>query len=414
MLTQKTALAALALSTGLALGPGAPFASAAAPAKAGAPFPLSACADCSQREPKVAVAPTGAFVAAWDGEGTAGLDGVPGRSFEANGTPLGSDFAFVGSDSSTAREVDLAASRNDVVAVWAENDRIYAQRLGFGGERIGSRIQVSLDDTSGLSIFRHLKPAVARAADGSFVVSWVRFVLGTGSGRPEILVRRFDAQGAPKTGQLKINTGLANDSRPDLCIDTANRTIAVWTNVDTFEPFRSTKKGVSMRRLGANLAPLEGERVIAPPRARESTAAVSCGKGATFAIVWETDQSPAADRGDLLVRRFSRIGRPLGTTVVNETRDGVQRHPAIAHEPSGGFAVVWASDGDGNADADAGIVARRFSAAGAALSGDFLVAAGADRHLGLPAIGFAGNGGAVVVWQNSLTGVFGQRFSPAQ
>lgn len=409
MSNPKIAIAALALSAGLA----GPVAFAAAPAKAGPPFSLSSCSDCQQREPKVAVAPAGDFIAAWQGEGNAGLDGVPGRSFQANGTPLGADFAFVGSDSSSAKEVDLAASRSDVVAVWAENDRIYAQRLGFAGERIGDRIQVSIDDPSGLSIARHLKPAVARAADGSFVIAWVRFLLGTGAGNPEILARRFDPQGLPKTGQVKINSGLANDSRPDLCVDTSNRTIAVWTNVNTFEPFLSTKKGVSARRLGPALVPLEGERVIAPPRARESTAAVSCGRGATFAIVWETDQNPATDSGDLLVRRFSRLGRPLGTSIVNQVRDGVQRHPAISYEPSGGFTVAWASDGDGNADADAGIVARRFSAAGAPLSNDFLVAAGTDRHLGLPAIGFAANGGTIIVWQNSLTGVFGQRFTPA-
>ncbi|MEP7010871.1 MAG: hypothetical protein ABJC13_11155 [Acidobacteriota bacterium] len=407
MSNPKIAIAALALSVGLA----GSVAFAAAPAKAGPPFSLSSCSDCQQREPKVAVAPAGDFIAAWQGEGNAGLDGVPGRSFKANGTALGSDFAFVGSDSSSAKEVDLAASRNDVVAVWAETDRIFAQRLGFVGERIGDRIQVSIDDASGLSISRHLKPAVARAADGSFVVAWVRFVLGTDN--PEVLVRRFDAQGLPKTGQVKINTGLVNDSRPDLCIDTANRTIATWTNVDTFQPFLSTLKGVSMRRLGPTLAPLEGERTIAPPRARESTAAVSCGKGGTFALVWQTDQSPALDRGDVLVRRFSRLGRPLGTSIVNQARDGVQRHPTLSYEPSGGFTVAWTSDGDGNADADAGIVARRFSAAGAALSDDFLVAAGADRHLGLPAIGYAADGSAVIVWQNSLTGVFGQRFLPA-
>ena len=413
MFTAKTVVAAVALSVAFLSGPSSSVAFAAAPPKAGPPFSLSSCSDCQQREPKVAIAPTGDFIAAWQGEGNAGLDGVPGRSFKANGTPVGSDFAFVGSDSSSAKDVDLAASKNDVVAAWAENDRIYAQRLGFAGERIGDRIQVSIDDASGLSTSRHLKPAVARAADGSFVVAWVRYLLGTGSGNPEVLVRRFDPQGLPKTGQVKINSGFANDSRPDVCIDTANRTIAVWTNVDTFEPFLSTKKGVSARRLGPNLAPLEGERVIAPPRARESTAAVSCGKGATFVIVWETDQSPAIDRGDLLVRRFSRIGRPLGTSVVNQARDGVQRHPVVSHEPSGGFTIAWTSDGDGNADSDAGIVARRFSAAGAALSDDFLVAAGADRHLGLPAIAYAADGRAVIVWQNSLTGVFGQRFSPA-
>jgi hypothetical protein len=413
MFTSKTAIAALVLSASLASGSASSVAFAAAPAKAGPPFSLSSCSDCQQREPKVAVAPAGDFVAAWTGEGNDGLAGVPGRSFKADGTAVGLDFAFIGSDSSAAKDVDLAASRSDVVAVWAENDRVYAQRLGFAGERIGERTEVSADEAGGLTISRHLKPAVARAADGSFVVAWVRYILGTGSGNPEILVRRFDALGLPKTGQVKINSGFVNDSRPDVCIDTANRTIAVWSNVDTFAPFLSTKKGVSARRLGPNLAPLEAERVIAPPRARESTAAISCGKGSTYVIVWETDQTPAIDRGDLLARRFSRIGRPLGTSVVNRSRDGIQRHPAISHEPSGGFTVAWTSDGDGNADADAGIVARRFSAAGVPLSDDFLVAAGADRHLGLPAVAFAANGGAVIVWQNSLTGVFGQRFSPA-
>ncbi len=405
----KLKIAFVALATGIA----GSAAFAAAPPKAGPPFSLSTCSDCQQRDPKVAVAPSGDFFAAWQGEGNAGLDGVPGRSFRANGTALGSDFAFGGSDTSDSKQVDLAASRNDVVAVWSENDRIYAQRVQFDGVRLGGRIEVSIDDASGLSVFRHLKPAVARAADGSFVVAWVRFILGSGSGNPEILVRRFNPQGVALTGAVKINSRLANDSRPDVCVDSSNRTVAVWSSVDTFEPFLSNRKGVSFRRLGPSLTPLETERVLALPRANESTAAVSCGKGGTFVIVWQTDQSPALDRGDLFARRFSRTGRPLGTQVVNQHRDGVQRHPAIAHDATGGFTVAWASDGDGNADDDAGIVARRFSASGAPLSDDFLVAAGADRHLGQPSIGFAANGSSVIVWQNSLTGVFGQRYSTA-
>ncbi len=415
MFDSKTTFGAAALLLGIASGLAGSAAHAAAPVKAGPPFSLSACTDCRQADPSLAVAPAGGFLAAWQGEGDAGpgvLDGVPARSFGADGTPSGADFAFVGANDSTAKDVDLAAGKTDAVAAWAEGNRIYAQRLGFTGERIGERIQVSEGDL-GIAISRHLKPAVARAADGAFVVVWVRYVVGSGSDSPEILARRFDSQGVPTTGQVKINSRLANDNRPDVCIDSSNRTIAIWSNVDTFEPFLSTKKGVSARRLGPNLSPLSGEQVIAPPRAQESAAAISCGKGGTYVIVWQTDQAPAIDRGDILARRFSRTGRPLGTFVVNQRRDGIQRHPAISHEPSGAFAVAWASDGDGNADADAGIVARRFSAAGAGLSVDFPVASGVDRNLGEPALGHAANGGMVIVWQNSLTGVFGQRFSPA-
>lgn len=383
---------------------------AAAPPKAGPPFPLSSCTDCLEREPAVAVAPNGDFFAAWQGKKGFGQEGVPGRAFHANAAPLAAEFSLVGSTGAEALDVDLAASRNDVVAVWSEGGRIFAQRLGFAGDRLGDRIQVSLDDAQNPNV-RHVNPAVARAADGSFVVAWVRFSVGGSNDVPRILARRFNATGVPRTGAVRVSTGLANDSRPDLCVDTSGRSIVVWTNVDDFRPFLSNKKGVSSRRLGVNLGPLEGERIVAPPDNDESSAAISCGRGNTYVIAWQSEQSREGDRSEILAKRYTRLGRPVGgTLVVNQSVEGVQKQPAIAHEPSGAFTVAWASNGFD----DRGLVARRFSAPGAPLSNDFQIASEVDTSLARPSLAYAADGRAVVVWQDGTSGVFGQRFSPAQ
>ena len=76
--------------------------------------------------------------------------------------------------------------------------------------------------------------------------------------------------GAPAGAQIKLNTGLVNDVRPDVCVDTSGRIITVWTSVDQFVPFQPSKNGVSMRRLmptGAPIAPEEVRRVVSHPHA---------------------------------------------------------------------------------------------------------------------------------------------------
>src|SRR6202035_4685025 len=100
--------------------------------------------------------------------------------------------------------------------------------------------------------------------------------------------------------------------------------VAVWTSVDGFFPFEPSKKGVSARRLSVGGVPLgSGETVIAAPENDDSAADISCGPGGSFAVAWQSDQTPAVARADILARRFNRFGVPIGGTILfNKKTDG--------------------------------------------------------------------------------------------
>src|SRR6185369_17265445 len=93
-------------------------------------------------------------------------------------------------------------------------------------------------------------PVVATAADGGFVVAWIRSV------PPDA-----HSQGSPPA-------------------------VMVWTSIDEYRPFESSLMGVSMRRVSAAGAPLDTEAVVAQPLAVDSSATVGCGAAGAFVVVW--------------------------------------------------------------------------------------------------------------------------------
>jgi len=86
---------------------------------------------------------------------------------------------------------------------------------------------------------------------------------------------------------------------------------------------------------------------------------------------------------------------------------GGQDNPRVATDRQGNFVVVWA--------ADEGVVARRFTAAGAPRGAEFVVRSYTAGYPRLPDVASAADGSFVVVWNSngpdgSDYGIFGQRF----
>jgi hypothetical protein len=232
---------------------------------------------------------------------------------------------------------------------------------------------------------------------------------------PQVLSRKISPAGAPVGNQVKISTGLVNGDRPDVCVDTTGRPVAVWTSVDGFPLFEANHKGVSLRRLTPAGVPTGAtETVVAAPTSDSVKPAVSCGAGSTFVVVWHSNQAPTIDRYDILARRFSRLGRPVGNAfVVNTATAQDQRNPSVSHDSKGNFVVVWQSYVSAQ---KAGIYGRRFAANGNALSPEFEVTSGlndstAAANPDVATVGTTGN--FVVVWQRGGgQGIFGRRFTP--
>ncbi|HSG39097.1 MAG TPA: hypothetical protein VLE27_05625, partial [Thermoanaerobaculia bacterium] len=224
---------------------------------------------------------------------------------------------------------------------------------------------------------------------------------------------RFSAAGAPLGPQVKINTGLVNGNRPDVCVDTTGQAVAVWTNVDQIVPFQSNRKGVSLRRLSATGALLGPEQVVAVPQATSVQPAVSCGAGSTFVVVWHTDLPPAADRTDILGQRYSRLGRKVGQPFrINSNITGYQRNPSISHDAKGAnFVVAWQAD----LGTREGIYGRRFSNAGTAIGAEFEVVVDNDNATepAFPRVDHTGAAGNfIIVWQDGSRAIMGRRYTP--
>jgi hypothetical protein len=145
-----------------------------------------------------------------------------------------------------------------------------------------------------------------------------------------------------------------------------------------------------------------------------------------FVVVWHSDGSggPGADTDSFSIqaKRFTSLGAPIGDQFqVNTYTVGPQREPSVAPDGAGGFVVVWQSAGSGGTDADfTSIQGQRFTAAGAPVGGEFQVNTYTTLGQVHPVVAADGTGGFVVVWESdgsagsdgSAASVQAQRFTP--
>lgn len=149
---------------------------------AAGPFQVSEVDFSSLTRPTVAMAPEGRLVVAWDGDpNLARLDNVHARCFEPNGAPIGGQFLVNAVWSGAQQWPHMAVSdANEVVVVWQADHEdeepataIYARRFDMEGAPLGEQLCLAFSEFD-----KQRYPAVAMAADGTFVAAWE-------SGNPE-------------------------------------------------------------------------------------------------------------------------------------------------------------------------------------------------------------------------------------
>ena len=182
----------------------------------------------TRTQPAVAAAPDGTFVVAWQA-GDGHMSGTFARRFEANGTPIGSEFQ--GNSSTTGAQyrpsVDVDAAGNFVV-VWSTRPQapggpagVMGQLFTAAGVRQGTEFQVA-DVPTGLQY----NPRVSRAGTGPFVVVWEERGFD-----PEVGARRFDAGGAPVGAEFRANAFTTGAQRqPDVDMDQDGDFVIAWTS----------------------------------------------------------------------------------------------------------------------------------------------------------------------------------------
>src|SRR3954471_14226937 len=236
-----------------------------------------------------------------------------------------------------------------------------------------------------------LHPAVVSDAAGNFVALWVDKARG-------LFIRRFDATGAPLTGEVRVDdppipaSWLARQDLPRIAMDGRN---------GNFSVVYSSSDGIWFRRFNAAAQPLDriglpynsaGELLLEPDLAYD-------GAG-NLQVVW---RATAPGRTFILLQHFDGQARPVGgASPANQVIAGPRRSPRLALDSwSGDVLVTWVDEREtGNPN----IWARRLDSAGQPRAGELQVdLAGQGNGEAQSAQPLAhGDGGFSIVWTNFL------------
>jgi hypothetical protein len=340
----------------------APCASLVSAQDGGAPFQVNTFTQNDQRLPAISSDASGRFVIAWHSQGQDLSDyAVIARAYEANAVP---------------------------------------------------RTGESLVNTVTL-VGRQYEPAVAAVPDGGFFVAWT-----DGFTSPDVWIERLDANGfGVLLTEQKVNPPLApfgDQRRPSLDADQSGNVVVVW---ESQNGFGSANWTIFAKRYSAAGAPVGGEiQVSQGTSGSQHRPSVAVDPLGNFVVAWEVPGRDGSGNA-VVARRFDAAGNPLGDEfLVNQTTAGNQERPWVDRDAQGNFVVAW--QGDGPPGTPAGVFARRFNAAGGALTNELRVSTsglwfsdGFNVFRG-PVVALAPDGRFVVVWQSGHEGrwvVYGQR-----
>ncbi|MEO8276835.1 MAG: hypothetical protein ABI639_11500 [Thermoanaerobaculia bacterium] len=139
----------------------------------------------------------------------------------------------------------------------------------------------------------------------------------------------------------------------------------------------------------------------------QAFASVASQANGAFVVTWNSYGSPApgdSDAASVQGRRFTADGSPIGLQfLVNSYTTGYQGGSAVAIDGTGGFVVVWASDGSaagpaGNDHSGRSIQAQRYANDGSTLGSQFQINTYSTSEQSQPAIAMTAAGDFIVAW----------------
>ncbi len=251
-------------------------------------------------------------------------------------------------------------------------------------------------------------PAVALSASGDFVIAWASD--GQDGDSYGIFARRFDAAGVAQAAELRINNVTSgSQSSPSVARDSEGGFVVAWSsNGQDGDSF-----GVFARRFSsAGVAQAVELQVNAYTTNSQISPFVALDAQGDFVVTW-TSSGQDGNSAGVFARRFDAAGVALTSELqVNTYTNLTQVAHSVALDTGGDFVVAWSSFGqDGNST---GVLARRFDAAGVARGGELVVNTYTASVQDAPSVASDASGNFVVTWQSfgqdgSSYGIFAQR-----
>jgi len=323
----------------------------------GSEFRVNTWTTHNQLLPSLTSLPNGGFVVVWTSYGQDGSSyGVYGQRFDSNGNKVGSEFRVNTWTTYDQKYPSITSLPNGgFVVVWVSDgqdgswDGVYGQRFDSNGNKVGSEFRVNTWTT-----YDQKYPSITSLSNGGFVVVWVSD--GQDGSSYGVYGQRFDSNGNKVGSEFRVNT---------------------WTT-----------------------------------DWQESPSITSLSNGG-FVVVWHSLGEDGSGLG-VYGQRFDSNGNKVGSEFrVNSWTTDLQEYPSITSLPSGGFVVVWQSNGqDGSG---LGVYGQRFDSNGNKVGSEFQVNTWTTDYQWHPSITSLPNGGFVVVWESkgqdgSGWGVYGRIF----
>jgi len=312
--------------------------------------------------------------------------------------PVGPEFQINTYTTERQELSSVAASADDFVVVWHSLNQdgssygVYGQRYTSTGTPLGPEFRVNTYTTSSQD-----RPSVGADPVGNFVVVWDSLYQdGSVFG---VFGQRYASTGAPLGPEFRVNTFITSSQRhPAVAAYSSGNFVVVW-NSDYQD---GSAAGVFGQRYASSGAPLGPEfRVNTYTTSTQFYPSVAADPSGNFVVVWQSHSQDGSSYG-IYGQRYASTGTPLGPEfrVNTFTTDG-QFSPRVAVDPSGGFVVAWSRSIGGVS----GVLAQRFSSAGAPLGSEFRVNTYTGSPQFGPSVATDSSGNFVVVWW-TLSGVF--------
>ena len=258
-----------------------------------------------------------------------------------------------------------------------------------------------------------MDPSIAADALGNFVVVWSSGLQdGSGLG---IFGQRYASSGVPLGSEFRVNTyTTGHQALPAVASDGSGNFVVVWSS----EGADGSLNGVFGQRYAASGLALGTEfRVNSYTTGDQLAPAIASTPSGGFVVVWQSEGQDGTLYG-VFGQRYASSGVPLGMEFrVNTTTTGDEYRPAVGVDDAGNFVVAWQNEtiGGGGGIPGIGVFGQRYAASGTPLGPEFLVNTYTTGEEGAASIAEQAGGAFIVVWTRGAPGgqffdIYGQRY----
>lgn len=298
------------------------------------------------------------------------------------------------SGTNQSRPALAAAADGSFITAWVDQRNqqsdIYAQRFDRNGLKISINFKVNDISWDSTSATPELVD-VACADDGNFIIVWENKT------QHAIFAQRYDANGQRIGGNFKVSDG----QQPDVAISPTGAYVVAY----------KYSYPVRVKRYSSLQDTVGQEFIVSHIMEYHRNPDVAMAKDGSFIVAWEAEVSMGVTR--IFGQRYDANGNELGSNFRVDDDPGHywKTAPAIAIAPDGSFFIVW----DDYRETDQGIFGQRFNKDRVKLGGNFKINDDSTNYSpSSPAIAVNSEGKYIVTWCDYRQGnhdIFGQRFN---